>query len=138
MEKDTKDLNLLKLFHYIVGGIGCLFSCFPLIHLTLGLLLVSNKIPLENQSGNELPDAFAWLFVIMGGMFFLFGQASSICIILSGRYIKQTKNYMFSFIIACISCLFFPFGTVLGVFTIIVFSRNSVKKRYEDQKQLVA
>jgi hypothetical protein len=28
---------------------------------------------------------------------------------------------------ACIECLFIPFGTILGVFTIIVLSRESVK-----------
>jgi hypothetical protein len=28
---------------------------------------------------------------------------------------------------ACIECMFMPFGTVLGVFTIIVFIRQSVK-----------
>jgi hypothetical protein len=28
---------------------------------------------------------------------------------------------------ACIQCAFFPFGIVLGVFTIIVLSRESVK-----------
>jgi hypothetical protein len=28
---------------------------------------------------------------------------------------------------ACIECLFLPFGTILGIFTIIVLSRESVK-----------
>ena len=73
-------------------------------------------------------------FVIMGGSFFLIGQAISICIIVSGRYINQTKGYMFSFITACMMCISFPFGTALGIFTIIVLSRDSVKKRYDDQK----
>jgi len=38
---------------------------------------------------------------------------------------------MFSFIFAAILCGLFPFGTVLGVFTIIVLSKDSVKKIYE-------
>jgi len=28
---------------------------------------------------------------------------------------------------ACIECLFIPFGTILGVFTIVVLSREPVK-----------
>jgi hypothetical protein len=28
---------------------------------------------------------------------------------------------------ACIECLFIPFGTILGVFTVVVLSRESVK-----------
>jgi hypothetical protein len=31
---------------------------------------------------------------------------------------------------ACILCLFTPLGTILGVFTIIVLSRQSVKELY--------
>jgi hypothetical protein len=31
---------------------------------------------------------------------------------------------------ACIECLFLPFGTILGVFTIIVLSRESVKELF--------
>jgi len=36
-------------------------------------------------------------------------------------------RYWFAFVMACIECLFIPFGTILGVFTIIVLSRESVK-----------
>jgi membrane protein YqaA with SNARE-associated domain len=35
--------------------------------------------------------------------------------------------YWFAFAIACVECLFIPFGTILGVFTIIVLSREPVK-----------
>lgn len=51
-------------------------------------------------------------------------------IILSGRFLQQRKHYWFSFVLACIACAFMPFGTVLGVFTIIVLSRDSVKAFY--------
>jgi len=30
-------------------------------------------------------------------------------------------------VMACVECLFIPFGTILGVFTIIVLLRESVK-----------
>jgi len=33
-------------------------------------------------------------------------------------------------VLACIACAFMPFGTVLGIFTIIVLSRESVKEIY--------
>ncbi len=34
---------------------------------------------------------------------------------------------MFCLVMACVACLFMPFGTVLGVFTIIVLARPSVQ-----------
>jgi hypothetical protein len=33
----------------------------------------------------------------------------------------------FAFVVSCVECLFFPFGTILGVFPIIVLSRESAK-----------
>ena len=58
---------------------------------------------------------------------FLIGQAIAVCMILAGRFIARRKRYWFIFIMACIECALFPFGTVLGVFTIIVLARESVK-----------
>ncbi len=34
---------------------------------------------------------------------------------------------MFCFVMGCVECLFMPFGTVLGAFTILVLNRQSVK-----------
>jgi hypothetical protein len=43
--------------------------------------------------------------------------------------VKHTR-YWFALTMACIECLFIPFGTILGVFTIIVLSRESVKELF--------
>jgi hypothetical protein len=32
--------------------------------------------------------------------------------------------------VACVSCVFMPIGTILGVFTILVLSRPSVKSAF--------
>jgi hypothetical protein len=32
MANDEQNLKLLSIFHYVVGGIMALFSCFPIIH----------------------------------------------------------------------------------------------------------
>ncbi len=127
--EDKSHLDSLSIAHYVVGAIGILFACFPLIHMFLGLAFITGADNFMKQ-GDAPPDMFGWLFFLMGLVFFLAGQAMAISIIVSGRYLKQRRNYMFTFIVACINCVFFPFGTVLGVFTIIVLSRDSVKKLY--------
>jgi hypothetical protein len=38
---------------------------------------------------------------------------------------------LFVFVVACCECLFMPFGTILGVFTIILLSRESVKSAFD-------
>jgi hypothetical protein len=56
--------------------------------------------------------------------------ALSLCLINSGHFLGKRKRYWFSFIVACVECFSLPFGTILGVFTIIVLSRDSVKTLY--------
>ncbi|MEO1377496.1 MAG: hypothetical protein AAFW70_25095, partial [Cyanobacteria bacterium J06635_10] len=60
----------------------------------------------------------------------IFQGAIAIATILSGRFLKLHKRYWFSFVTACFLCLFTPFGTILGVFTLIVLCRQSVKDLY--------
>ncbi len=128
--QDEEHIKLLSVFHYIVGGISCIFSCLPLIHIAIGLFLVFSGDHLA-QNGGEAPPAFiGWIFVTLGLGFFLLGQALSISIIISGRYLSKRTKYMFSFIVACIACMLFPFGTILGIFTIIVLSKDSIKAMY--------
>ena len=56
------------------------------------------------SKGGPSPEIFGWFFVAAGLAFFLLGQALSISLIVSGRYLKQRKNYLSSFILACLAC----------------------------------
>ena len=124
--QEEQHLQLLTIFHYIVGGLTAFLACFPLIHLTIGLVMVFGGF-----SSNQAPPAFVgWLFIILGGGFFLVGQSLAICIIIAGRFLAQRRRYPFVFVVACCECLFMPFGTVLGVFTIVLLSRESVKSAF--------
>ena len=86
-----------------------------------------SKVP---RAGEPPPAFLGWFFVFFGGVFLLMGEALALCLFLSGRWLSKGRRYWFSFVVACIACTIMPFGTVLGVFTIIVLSRDSVKRRY--------
>jgi len=134
MNTDNEHLRLLSIFHYIAGGIGSLFSCMTIFHIAIGLTMI---LAPEKMTGNEaetVPEFVGWMFFIMGSVFFIIGQATSIAMIISGRFISKRKNYMYSFVVGCVECIFLPLGTVLGVFTIIVLSRESVKTLYGQNK----
>ncbi len=125
MEHDEEHLRLLAIFHYIVGGLAALFSCFALMYVGFGCLML--YAPAQGQG--EPPPAFmGWFFIAFGAMFFLIGEAMAVCILLAGRYLRRRQRYWFVFVNACVQCLFMPFGTILGVFTVIVLSRRSVKE----------
>jgi hypothetical protein len=128
MNQDTEHLRLLAIFHYIVFGLAALFSFFPLLYTIVGGVFIFAARHGRPKSGEELPPEFlGWIFAVMGSLLFLLGIAIAICILTAGRSLAKHRHYWFAFAIACVECLFIPFGTILGVFTIIVLSRESVK-----------
>ena len=126
--RDAEHLNLLAVFHYVVGGIGFFFACFPLIHLFFGIAMITGA--LDNHKGEAPPAFVGYFFVIIAAFFILMGWGAAACTVISGRLIAKRKRRMFSFVLGAILCVFMPFGTVLGVFTIIVLNKDSVKELY--------
>jgi len=128
-DEDRDQLRLLSIFHYILGGLFALFGCFPIIHVTLGLAIVSGAT--SGPGGPGPPPAVGWLFVAIGGVIMLVLWALAGCLLFAGRCLATQKAYTFCFVVACLSCLQMPLGTLLGVFTIIVLVRPSVKALFE-------
>lgn len=130
MNQDLEHLRLLSIFHYVVAGLIALVACVPIIYLVVGLLMVFAPDKLATSEG-ELPPAFiGWLFVLLGGGLILAGLTLAVFIAVTGRYLSQHKHHLFCMVVAVIECLFMPFGTILGIFTIIVLMRNSVKELF--------
>ena len=124
---DEQHLRLLSIFHYVDGGLTALFACFPLIHVAMGLAMIFWPDSMGAKPGEQPPQFFGWLFTCMGAGMFFAGVSLAICTALVGRFIARRQRYWFVFVMAGIECVFFPFGTVLGVFTILVLSRENVK-----------
>ncbi len=132
MNEDLNHLKLLSIFHYVVGGLTALFSCFPLIHVTIGLLMISGK--LGTADAPEPPVLVGWIFAVMGGLFVLAGWALAFCMVVAGRKLAQRKSRVFCIVIAGIECMLMPFGTILGVFTLIVLTKASVQQLFEQPR----
>ena len=130
VSQDEEHLKLLAIFHYVLAGITVLFSLFPVIHLIIGLSAISGN--LEDPSDTEaLPAAFGWFFVLFGLMAIACGLILAVVFFLSGRCLQQRRRRIFCLVSAGLMCAFMPFGTVLGVFTIIVLVKDSVKALFE-------
>ena len=127
MNQDKEHLRLLAIFHYVVAGFAALVSFFPLLYSIVGVFLLYTAHH-PGPGNQEPPPAFlGWIFIVLGALFFLAGVTMAICILIAGRCLSRRKGYAFALVMACVECLFIPFGTILGVFTIIALSRESVR-----------
>lgn len=130
MNQDEEHLKLLSIFHYVAGCLTGFVACFPIFHLIFGIVILA--VGLTEASGDErIPGLiFGLMFILIAGLIILCGWTLAVCLIISGRNLTRRRRYKFCFVIACISCLLMPYGTVLGVFTIIVLMRPAVKELF--------
>jgi hypothetical protein len=131
--RDEEHLRLLSIFHYVVAGITALFGCFPIFHLVFGLLFLFAP-GLFDEKGGGPPALFGLFFVVIALFIMAMFWTLAVVIFMTGRFLAARKHYLFCLVVAGIECCFGPFGTVLGVFTIVVLVQESVKALFYSAK----
>lgn len=139
IESDKQNVKLLALFHYILAGITAFFACFPLIHVAIGIFMLAGGLLGKVSHGSSGPpsEIFGLFFILIGSFFVLCGWTLAIFIFIAGRKLSQMRNLTFCIIIAGVECIFMPFGTILGVFTIITLTRESVKELFRNATETI-
>jgi hypothetical protein len=128
---DAEHIKLLAIFHFVVAGLALLGILFLFVHYFMMSSVFSNPDIWKSQKNapplpKDFLKVFVWFYIFFG---FIFGTA---CILnlLSGIFLRQGRHRIFSIVVGGLNCFQIPFGTLLGIFTIIVLSRNSVRERY--------
>jgi hypothetical protein len=131
---EASHMDALGIAFYVMGGIGYLFSLFPVFHVAIGIAMLVNPDFWSNmqQKGQQpFPShLIGWIIVMFGGGFIFIGFMFSTLTVVTGRYLRARKHYWFCFIVSCLKCASFPLGTILGVFSLIVLSKDSTKSLF--------
>ena len=132
-QKDQQALKLLVIFHFVLAGVSCFLGLCPLSGVGLGIFMLTTPFPTPPGGAPPGPSP-----ALMGGIiiaeysfFALLIYGSAIVGGLVGHFLRQRRAGRFGIIGAGILCLFMPLGTTLGVFTIIVLARESVKDVFQ-------
>ncbi|MDY0170661.1 MAG: hypothetical protein RBS80_29235 [Thermoguttaceae bacterium] len=131
MDRDEEHLRLLAIFHYVFAGMIALFSLFPILHVAIGVALVLGAVDGDFRHGGPPPAVIGGIIAAVGMSVIVFGWTMAACVLAAGRMLAGKRRYLFCLVMAGIECVMMPLGTILGVFTIIVLSRDSVKAAFE-------
>ena len=129
---DNEHLKMLSIFHYVLAGFafaGLLFLCLHFLIMTAVFTSPGIFNSPKNQSGPPvefLIPFFMIFYLVFGGMMAVTGILN----FLSANFLRKRKHRTFSVVVAGLNCMQIPFGTALGVFTIMVLSRPSVREQY--------
>ena len=145
MNQDIEHLNLLSIFHYIMGGLNLFASLLVLAHLGQTAFLgyafnqAAKEIP-ATKIPNDFPiQSLGSIFIvscIVLGLLFLILLVQGIFNIIAGSKLKTYTSISFLKVVAGINCIHIPLGTVLGVFTFVVLGRPSVVAMFEGRRYL--
>ena len=134
VERDKGHLRLLSIFHYIVGALGLLVGCVFLIYVVIGGALLTRPEFFNNPGhGSPPPPAVGWAFIGLGAAVFLFAVVYAVAMIIAARSLVRCRRYVFCLVMAALSMMCQPWGTVLGIFTFVVLLRPSVKALFGQQ-----
>lgn len=131
MNQDREHIRLLAMFHYIVAGMAALCALFPVIHLVMGIAMVTGRIP--DQKDPEFVEWMGWLFIFFASAFMVVGFAFAICLAIAGWHLSRHRHYRYCLVMAALACMFMPFGTALGVFTVIVLMQETVRAMFSGE-----
>lgn len=134
MSDDQEQLRLICIFHYVVAGFSALMGCLPIIHLTVGIGILTGFF--DQPQRNAGPDQFiGWIFVGLACVSMAMAWSGTVVILLSARFLQRRTHHTFCLVVAGLECLMIPFGTILGVFTIVVLTRPSVERLFDESRR---
>lgn len=133
--KDRDHLRILSVLHLVTAGLALFSLLFLIGHYMVMSRLMDPSNWQSVEGGNPPPDyvvdIMMW-FYLFGGLMIV---GAIVLNLMSALFMRNKTHRMFSIIVAGINCIQVPVGTVLGVFTLVVLLRESVKKMYDNKQQ---
>ncbi len=96
-----------------------------LAFMGVGAFIASS--PEVARTDNPPPPWFGAIFAGIGALVFVSVEGMAALSFFTGRFLSRRQHHTFCVVISAFNCLSLPLGTALGVFSILVLQRSSVK-----------
>src|SRR5262245_26089192 len=93
---DKNHLTMLAVFHYVLAGFNAFGGCVPLIHVSIGVAMISGAF----DGANPPPPELGWFFVCIGGSISLTMWTFALLKLIAGRCLQKHTGYGYCFFIA--------------------------------------
>ena len=130
VDADREHLRLLKIGFYILTVFCGLGSLAGLIFVGVGGLVVSGAISAHNGLNGD-PALISWLFPLIGWAWLVGGGVFTFLTWRVGQCLEAYRSRTFCMVMAALWCLHMPFGTIVGVFALVVLNRPSVQALFD-------
>lgn len=126
---DAEHLRLLRIGYFIAAGQTAFFVPFGLLYAGMGFFM--GGIP-THPGAAAPPVPVTWFFGIFGAVFAGFGLVATVARVLTAIRLKERRWRVFCMVTAGFVCFEAPYGTALGIMTIMALGRPSVRELFRD------
>lgn len=127
---DEDNLRLLRIGYFISAGVTLFASMIVLVY-TFFFYFVFAQIA-RTPGTADFPPNLGRLFGALGVVITLVLVAVAVLKFVTGQQLAKRRSRIFCMVMAGITCLSIPFGTLLGVCTFVVLLRPTVERSFEE------
>ncbi len=118
-------VRVLAIFYYVVGAIHLFTALVFLAWVGLGMAVLTAP-----AGGQERLRMAGWALLIGGALGLLFGLFMAAMRFLAGRALSIRRHRGFVLAVAAFGCLWFPYGTALGIFTFLALNDPAARNLF--------
>ena len=125
LDHDQAELRLLSRLHYALAMLTALASMLAIPFIWAG------RVALDELSSGALDHELIALVLLMGGI-----SWAVLCVVHAGvlvyfgRLVRTCRRWWLIMIFSALHTINIPLGTALSIYTFMVLSRESVKRRF--------
>lgn len=126
----SQSLEMAGIFHYVLAALMVLGGAPALVMMGIGSIAAMGVLSDKPQDMNV--GLFAIGMIFFAGPLIYLGLmlALAILTLMTGRRIGRRMNLGFCQMVAGLECLFVPFGTILGIVTLILLTKEDVRGEF--------
>jgi hypothetical protein len=131
---DNEHLRMLRMAYFVSGAAAGFYGGMGLLYIALGTTMsrFAGSFPAAGSPYDaSFPRSF---FVIIGVLLVAFGAVVVLLRLYTARCLRQRRSLWLCYLTAALACLEIPWGTLLGVTTFVVLSRDSVRARFDSAR----
>ena len=132
---DLEHLRYLRIGHFINAGILFVIALFPIIYMVIGVAMIAGAFEGEKDPP---PESLGFFFIVIGIVVMVMFAALAVLNLFAARALRDQKNWIFCVIMAAVNIMFSPLGIVIGVFSLVVLLRESVKQLFASGAQPIS
>ena len=129
MDTTAHDLKLLSIGYFIQGGIilfyGLLFFCYMGF---VGTMLAVAQRSVSGGGRIPIPPGLLGVILVVVIVAALATLVTGAFMLYAGVALRRRQHRVLILVMAGLSCLSLPYGTVLGIFTLMVMQRPAAKE----------